>query len=68
MKLEDVKFGIEHSYYCLEYDAKCYVVNCFHDDGAALIVELYKDGDISGEYFQTEACFLELWDAADNAS
>lgn len=61
MKLKDVKFGIKHAYYCSDYDSKCYVVNCFHDDGAALIIEIYRNGDISGEYVQTEACFLTPW-------
>lgn len=59
MRLNDVQFGAGHTYYCDAYKANCYAVNCHHDDGATLIIELYDpDGDISGELRQIDACML----------
>lgn len=58
MRLDQIEFGIAAAYYCRRHKSKCYVVSCHHDDGATIIVELYEDGDISGEYRSTEAYCL----------
>ena len=60
MKLEDVKFGIDHIYKCRLNDCLCYVVNCDHEDGASLIIEKVddEDFDLTNEFTQSEACHL----------
>lgn len=56
MELADVKKGVK--YFCKHNDAVGYVIGCYYDDGAALIIELVKGGDTTGELRSTEACFL----------
>lgn len=68
MELKKVKAGIAHSYYCSEYQEKCYVVACHSDDAANLIIELYRDGDLSGELCFTEACHLTPWNTNHKAT
>lgn len=58
MKLNDVKLGIEHVYYNADLQVVGHVVAVHADDGATLLFEPYRDGDLSGEYVTTEACYL----------
>ena len=61
MKLEDVKFGSSHYYYCSETQTKCCVVASHNDDGACLIIEIFRGGDLSSEIQYSEACYLYEW-------
>ena len=59
MKLYDVRFGLDHTYYCAKHSANCSAVASYLDDGAAIIIELHVGGDTGGELKMVEASDLE---------
>lgn len=58
MKLKDVKFGMKHQYHSSEHQEMCHVIGSHVDDGACLIIEIYRNGDLTGEPEYSEACYL----------
>ena len=65
MELNDVYHGYGDTYYCRNSQTRCYILASHSDDGACLIAEkCLPNGNIGGEMFTTEACYLTPWKLA----